>query len=78
MYFEDGSVFVEKQDQCMTCSNFVRGVACPLLQALGMGVVTLDGVMYVTNCGFYKEHVRHLRLIHSDEQKADDDKNKED
>ncbi len=71
MYFEDGSVFVEKQDQCMTCSNFVKGVACPLLQALGMGVVTLDGVMYVTNCGFYKEHVRHLRLIQNDEQKID-------
>lgn len=63
MYYYNGSVHVEKDDQCMTCKNFAEGVACPLLQALAMGVVTLDGTLYVTNCGFYEEFVRHLKLV---------------
>ncbi|MFW6275925.1 MAG: hypothetical protein ACOC2M_04770 [bacterium] len=63
MYCEDGRVFVEKDDQCMSCKNFKKGVECPLLQALGFGVVTLEGIMNVTNCGFYAEHKRHLNLV---------------
>lgn len=63
MYYDKGKVFVEKEDQCITCKNFTKGVACPLLQALGLGVVVLDGVMTVTNCGFYEEFKRHLRII---------------
>ncbi len=66
MYCEDGKVFVEKEDQCMSCKNFKKGVECPLLQALGFGLVSLDGVMYVTNCGFYEEHKRHLKLVRDD------------
>ena len=72
MYFENGSVFIEKQDQCMTCRNFIQGVACPLLQALAMGIVTMDGLMYVTNCGFYEEHIRTLRLVVDNEDKKQD------
>jgi len=63
MYFENGKIYVEKNDQCISCKNFTRGVACPLLQALGLGVVTLDGEMSVTNCGFYEEFKRHLKIV---------------
>lgn len=66
MYYQDGGVFVEKEDQCITCKNFNKGVACPLLQALATGVVSLEGVMYVTNCGFYEEFKRHLKLVSTD------------
>ncbi|MFH0702285.1 MAG: hypothetical protein V2B14_01945 [bacterium] len=63
MYYHNNSVYVEKNDQCMTCKNFTKGVACPLLQALAMGLVTLEGTLYVKNCGFYEESVRHLKLV---------------
>lgn len=63
MYCDGGKVYVEKEDQCMSCKNFKKGVACPLLEALGLGMVNLDGTMYVTNCGFYVEYLRHLRLV---------------
>ncbi|OGI01932.1 MAG: hypothetical protein A2Y25_02900 [Candidatus Melainabacteria bacterium GWF2_37_15] len=63
MYCDGGKVFVEKEDQCMSCKNFKKGVECPLLQALGFGVVTLEGTLYVTNCGFYSEYKRHLNLV---------------
>ena len=63
MYFYEGSIHVEREDQCMTCKNFAEGVACPLLQALGMGLVSLEGTLYVTNCGFYEEFVRRLKLV---------------
>ena len=63
MYYYNGSVHVEKEDQCMTCKNFAEGVACPLLQALAMGLVTLEGTLYVSNCGFYEEFVRKLKLV---------------
>lgn len=63
MYYDKGQIFVEKQDQCMSCKNFTSGVACPLLHALAIGVVTLEGVMNVSNCGFYEEFKRHLRIV---------------
>lgn len=66
MYCDGGKVYVEKDDQCMSCKNFKKGVECPLLQALGYGAVTLEGVLNVTNCGFYTEYKRHLKLIQED------------
>ena len=63
MYYYKGSVHIEKDDQCVTCKNFTDGVACPLLQALAMGLVTMDGTLYVTNCGFYEEFKRHLKIV---------------
>ena len=63
MYFDRGKIYVEKDDQCISCKNFTKGVACPLLQALGLGVVTLDGTMTVTDCGFYEEFKRHLKIV---------------
>ena len=76
MYYHNGSVHVEKEDQCITCKNFAQGVACPLLQALAMGVVTLEGTLYVTNCGFYEEFVRRLKLVPSKNLKKEDNKPK--
>lgn len=74
MFYKDGSVFVEKKDQCSTCKNFTNGVACPLLQALGMGVVSFDGTLYVTNCGFYEEFVRSLKLVPNKKKSSNKDK----
>lgn len=73
MYYYNGSVYVEDEDQCQTCANFAQGVACPLLHALGAGVVTLQDNMIVTNCGFYKEFKRNLRLISKEVTPDNDD-----
>jgi len=63
MYCDNGKIYVEKDDQCISCKNFTKGVACPLLHALGLGVVTLDGTLTVTDCGFYEEFKRHLKIV---------------
>ena len=65
MYCEDDKVFIEDEDQCLTCENYAKGVACPLLEALGEGIVCLEDSMTVTNCGFYKEFKRTLKLVES-------------
>jgi hypothetical protein len=60
----DGTVLIEDADQCMSCEHYCKGVTCPLLEALGTGVVSLtDEEMTVDNCGFYVEFKRHLRVI---------------
>lgn len=63
MYCIDDTVYIEDEDQCITCENYARGVACPLLEALGQGVVYLEDNLTVTNCGFYKEFKRTLKLV---------------
>lgn len=73
MYYYNGSVYVEDEDQCQTCSNFAHGVACPLLQALGMGVVVMQDNLIVTNCGFYKEFKRGLRIVKSETEPSETD-----
>jgi hypothetical protein len=77
MYFYNGSVYVEDEDQCISCANFARGVACPLLQALGMGLVVMQDNMVVTNCGFYKEFRRHLKLIQNNNNSPPEDNDDE-
>ena len=72
MYYFKGSVHVEKEDQCMSCKNFTQGVACPLLEALGTGVVKLEGTLYVTNCGFYEKFTRRLKLVTDDSETSID------
>lgn len=59
----DGKVFIEDDDQCISCENYARGVKCPLIEALGAGIVYLEDSITVTNCGFYKEFVRHLKIV---------------
>lgn len=63
MYCINETVYIEDDDQCITCENYAKGVACPLLEALGQGVVYLEDSMAVTNCGFYKEFKRTLKLV---------------
>lgn len=65
MYYDGQSIMIETSDQCFTCEYFKKGVSCPLLEALGAGVVNLDpdSEVMVSNCGFYKPYVRHLRVV---------------
>ena len=53
MYCSDGRIFIEDDDQCIDCKNYAEGVSCPLLTALGLGVVYLEDSLTVTNCGFF-------------------------
>lgn len=75
MYF-DGCVHIETDDQCYDCEYFAKGVMCPLLEALAVGVVELKDEMTVQNCGFYKKFSRHLSVVDSTEQ-TDDPSNDE-
>lgn len=67
MYCDDGTVYIEDEDQCISCDNYARGVACPLLEALGAGFVYLEDSLTVTNCGFYKEFKRTLKIVKKEE-----------
>jgi len=68
MYCVDYTVYIEDDDQCLTCENYSRGVACPLLEALASGVVYLEDSLTVTNCGFYKEFKRTLKVVKKEEK----------
>ena len=61
--FYDGEVHIEEDDQCFTCEYFCKGVMCPLLEALAVGVASLSGEVSVKNCGFYVEFKRTLKVI---------------
>ena len=62
MYY-DGHVHIEEEDQCSSCEYFLKGVMCPLLEALAVGVAHLDGDVLVKNCGFFVEFKRHLHVV---------------
>ena len=62
MYFDE-TIHIEEEDQCYTCEYFLKGVTCPLLEALAMDVVSLNDDVLVRNCGFYKEFKRRLYVI---------------
>lgn len=62
MYY-DGHVHIEEEDQCYSCEYFLKGVMCPLLEALAVGVAHLEGDVLVKNCGFYVEFKRHLHVV---------------
>ncbi len=68
MYCENGKVFIEDEDQCTDCKNYAEGVACPLLTALGLGVVYLENSLTVDNCGFFEKFERHLHIVRKDEK----------
>lgn len=67
MYCSEGKVFIEDGDQCIDCKNYAEGVSCPLLTALGLGVVYLEDSLNVTNCGFFEKFERHLHIVRKDE-----------
>lgn len=72
MYF-DGHINIEEEDQCYTCEYFLKGVMCPLLEALAVGVAHLEGDVLVKNCGFYVPFKRHLHVIEGAGPADDDD-----
>ena len=63
MYCSDGKIFIEENDQCMDCKYYAQGVACPLLSALGLGVVYIEDSLTVANCGFFEKFERHLHVV---------------
>lgn len=67
MYCVDDTVYIEDEDQCLTCENYAKGVACPLIEALGQGVVYIEDSLIVTNCGFYKEFKRMLKIVRKED-----------
>ena len=68
MYCVDDTVYIDDDDQCISCENYAHGVACPLIEALGQGVVYLEDSLTVTNCGFYKEFKRVLKIVKKEEK----------
>ena len=52
----------------MNCKNYASGVSCPLLTALGLGVVYIENSLTVTNCGFYEKFTRKLRIVKDDKE----------
>lgn len=67
MYCEDGKIFIDNDDQCINCKNYAEGVSCPLLTALGLGVVYIEDTLIVSNCGFFEKFERHLHIVRDDE-----------
>ena len=67
MYCDNDRVFIENNDQCVDCKNYAEGVSCPLLTALGLGVVYLEDSLTVTNCGFFERFERHLHIVRNNE-----------
>ena len=63
MYSAEGKIYIEEDDQCNSCENYTKGVACPLLMALGEGAVFMEGSLTVEDCGFYKEFKRNLHIV---------------
>ena len=67
MYCDDGKIYIEDDDQCMDCKFYAEGVSCPLLTALGIGVVYLEDSLTVTNCGFFEKFERKLHIVRNNE-----------
>lgn len=67
MYCCDSKVFIEDDDLCITCENYVQIMNCPLLSALALGDVFLENSLQVTSCGFYKKFKRRLHIVKEDE-----------
>ncbi len=67
MYCENGRIYIENDDQCINCKNYAEGVSCPLLTALGLGVVYLEDSLVVSNCGFFVKFERFLHVVRDDD-----------
>ncbi len=65
MYCSNSKIFIEDDDICVTCENYIKDVNCPLLSALVQGDVFLEENLIVKKCGFYKEFKRYLHIVRS-------------
>ena len=72
MYCSDGKIYIEENDQCIDCKNYAEGISCPLLTALGLGVVYLEDNLAVENCGFFEKFERHLHIVRENENNNSD------
>ncbi len=68
MYSDGDKVYVEDEDLCLTCENYVREFDCPLLGALVQGDVFLEDSLIVSRCGFYKEFKRVLHIVRNNKK----------
>lgn len=73
MYSDGEKVYIEDDDLCLSCENYVKDFACPLLGALVQGDVFIEDNLVVTKCGFYKEFKRVLHIVRNN--KKDDNYN---
>jgi hypothetical protein len=60
---ENNTIQLEKEDQCWTCTYVNKGIACPLMEALASGIVSLTTDTLVQNCDFYKPFRRNLKAV---------------
>ena len=63
MYSDGEKVYMEDDDLCLSCENYVKEFDCPLLGALVQGDVYLEDNLIVKKCGFYKEFKRVLHIV---------------
>lgn len=63
MYCSNNTIYIEDTDQCSTCEHYKKGIACPLMEALGQEIVYIYDDVTVQNCGFYKEFKRILKIV---------------
>ena len=67
MYCSDGKIYIDDHDRCSDSKNYAEAVSCPLLAALGLGVVYLEDSLTVTNCGFFEKFERKLHIVRNNE-----------
>ena len=63
MYYKKSKIYIENDDLCITCENYVKDFNCPLLSALAQGDVFLEESLIVTDCGFFKPFSRNLHIV---------------
>lgn len=63
MYYHNGELDLDDDDQCGSCYYLIGENKCPLLAALVQNFVFLSDPATIDNCGMYKEHERHLRVV---------------
>ena len=71
MYSDGEKVYIEDDDICLTCENYVKDFDCPLLGALIQGDVFIDDSLIITKCGMYKEFKRVLHIVRKKENEND-------
>lgn len=63
---EKGVLHAEEDDQCYTCRYSEGKKPCPLVEALAYGLVSIateSEDLTVSDCTFYKEKNKHLRIV---------------